>query len=343
MKPVKLIFLLTLAAAVIPMYGSAQLFYTPGEYNSLLNTKVALELELKSLNSQYANEKKNLQNIIKNLEGRIENLNRQIELLEKKNREESELCSKKISELEKRTDILKEKSSETEKELIDENRRLQQAFDEELKKQRDLLESERKAHLQETAQLKKEYENKISDLENEIANLNSELSGLKELTEKQREELSRMENQALELEKQLEVEISKGEIRLKRFHDRLIINIDDKISFDSGRAALKKNVLPSLNKISKILSQFPEYNIIVEGHTDNVPIKTRRFRNNWHLSVERSLAVLEYLLNKNPDLDPRRFTSAGYSEYRPVVPNDSAENRALNRRVDIVVIPMLKK
>ena len=343
MNLIKKVFLFSLTTVILPVYLSAQIFYTPGEYNSLLNTKVALELELKSLNSQYANEKKNLQNIIKNLEGRIESLNSEIENLEKKNREENALCEKKISELEKRTDILKEKSSETEKELIEENRRLQLAFDEELKKQRDLLEAERKTYLQETAKLKKEYEKRISDLENEIENLNNELSGLKELTEKQRQELSRMENQALELEKQLEEEISKGEIRLKRFHDRLIINIDDKISFDSGRAALKRNVLPSLDKISKILSQFPEYNIIVEGHTDNVPIKTRRFRNNWHLSAERSLAVLEYLLKKNPDLDPRRFTSAGYSEYRPVVPNDSAGNRALNRRVDIVVIPMLKK
>ncbi len=326
MNLIKKVFLFSLTTLILPVYLSAQIFYTPGEYNSLLNTKVALELELKSLNSQYANEKKNLQNIIKNLEGRIENLNREIDNLEKKNREENALCEKKISELEKRTDILKEKSSETEKELIEENRRLQLAFDEELKKQRDLLEAERKTHLQETAKLKKEYEKRIADLENEIENLNNELSGLKELTEKQRQELSRMENQALELEKQLEEEISKGEI-----------------SFDSGRAALKRNVLPTLDKISKILSQFPEYNIIVEGHTDNVPIKTRRFRNNWHLSTERSLAVLEYLLKKNPDLDPRRFTSAGYSEYRPVVPNDSAENRALNRRVDIVVIPMLKK
>lgn len=343
MNQLKRIIIFSLAVSILPLSGSAQIFYTPGEYNSLLNTKVALELELKSLNSQYANDKKNLLNTIKNLEGQIDSLNREIDILEKKNREESELCSKKINELEKRTDILKEKSSETEKELIEENRRLQQAFAEELKKQRDLLEAERAEHLKETAKLKKEYDKKISDLENEIENLNRELALLKDLTEKQKEELSRMENQALELEKQLEEEIRKGDIRLKRFHDRLIINIDDKISFDSGRAALKKNVLPSLNKISKILSQFPEYNIIVEGHTDNVPIKTRRFRNNWHLSVERSLAVLEYLLKNNPDLDPRRFTSAGYSEYRPVVPNDSAENRALNRRVDIVVIPMLKK
>lgn len=334
--------LLLIALCTIPAGAFAQLFYTPGEYNSLMNTKVALELELRSLNRQYANEKKNLQNTIKSLEGDIANLDREIELLKKKNLEERALCEKKISELEKRTDILKEQSGETERQLIDENRRLQESFDIEIKKQRDLLESERNRFLQETIKLKADYDKRISDLENEINNLNNELSELKELTERQKKELSRMEKQALELEKQLEDEIKKGDIRLTRFHDRLVINIDDKISFDSGQAVLKKSVLPSLKKISKILSDFPEYNIIIEGHTDNVPISTRRFRNNWQLSVERSLVVLEYLL-ENSDLDPRRLTSAGYSEYRPVVPNDTRENRALNRRVDIVVIPMLKK
>jgi len=334
--------LIIFSLCFIPVGAIAQLFYTPGEYNSLMNTKVALELELRSLNRQYANDKKNLQNTIKSLEGDITNLNREIELLKKKNQEENELYRKKISELEKRTDILKEQSGETERELIDENRKLQESFDSEIKKQRDLLENERNRFLQDTIKLKSDYDKRITSLEKEIENLNNELSELKQLTEKQRKELSRMENQALELEKQLEDEIKKGNIRLTRFHDRLVINIDDKISFDSGQAVLKKNVLPSLKKISKILSDFPEYNIIVEGHTDNVPIKTRRFRNNWQLSVERSLVVLEYLL-ENTDLDPRRLTSAGYSEYRPVVPNDTKENRALNRRVDIVVIPMLKK
>lgn len=337
------LFLFSLIITIFPVYGIGQIFYTPNEYNSLLNTKVALELELKSLNSQYANEKNNLQKTVKNLEGQIENLNRDIEHLEKKNREEKILCEKKISELEKRTDILKAQSSETEKELINENRRLQENHDKELKQQRELLEAERKKYLQERADIIFKFEEKIAALESEIKNLNSELSELKDLTEKQKKELSRMENQALELEKQLESEIQKGEIRLKRFHDRLIINIDDKISFDSGEAALKRNLLPSLKKIGKILSQFPEYNIIVEGHTDNIPIKTKRFRNNWHLSVERSLAVLEYLLNNNSDLDPRRFTTVGYGQYNPQVPNDTPENRALNRRVDIVVIPMLKK
>ena len=77
------------------------------------------------------------------------------------------------------------------------------------------------------------------------------------LNKQQKDELSRLENQALELEKQLQNEIEKGEIRLKRYHDKLIINIDDKISFASGSADLKPEILPALDKIKKILSDYP--------------------------------------------------------------------------------------
>ncbi len=62
---------------------------------------------------------------------------------------------------------------------------------------------------------------------------------------------------------------------------------------------MKKEILPALQKITKILGDFPEYNIVIEGHTDNIPIKTRQFRDNWQLSTERALAVLNYILNQS--------------------------------------------
>ena len=96
-----------------------------------------------------------------------------------------------------------------------------------------------------------------------------------------------------------------------------------------------------LDKIKKILSDYPEYQIVVEGHTDNIPIKTQKFRSNWQLSTERALSVLDYLLSKTK-IDPRRFSAAGFAEHSPIMPNDTAENRSLNRRVDIVVIPRVK-
>ena len=151
-----------------------------------------------------------------------------------------------------------------------------------------------------------------------------------------------MNAQANELESKLAEEIEKGDIRLKRFHDKLIINLDDKISFDSGSARLKRDITNALKKIRNILVRYPENMIIVEGHTDNIPIRSKRFRNNWRLSTERALSVLGFLL-KNKKLNPQRFSASGYGEYNPIVTNDTAQNRALNRRVDIVVIPRVKK
>lgn len=203
---------------------------------------------------------------------------------------------------------------------------------------RNEFKNERDKHLQELADLKSNYERNFTDMNKTISNLNNELSGLQKFNEKQKKELERMEEQAKEFEKKLADEIKKGDITLKRFQDRLIINIDDRICFDSGSSELKKDVMPALQKITAILISYPDNRIIVEGHTDNVPISTIRFRDNWQLSTERALSVLNYLL-RNKKLNPTRFSAAGYGEYNPLLPNNTVANRALNRRVDIVVIP----
>lgn len=338
----KKIFMISGFILTVPGMLMADIFYTPTEYNNLSNEKIAVELELKTLKQQYQNEKNNLQSRIRELELQIESLNRNLELAKQKNADDSASCDQRIAELEKMINLLKDKSSATEKDLIRTNRELQEKYESMIEKiQSDCTDGKQKL-LDEIDRIKTEYEKKISGLTEELSNLNNELSELKELNDKQKKELSRMENQASDLEKQLEDEIKKGEIRLKKYHDRIIINIDDRISFDSGQSELKKTFLPTLDKISKILADYPEYYIVIEGHTDDIPIKTVKFRNNWQLSTERALSVLDVLL-KNSSLDPRRFSAAGYGEYRPIVPNDTKENRALNRRVDIVVIPILKK
>jgi chemotaxis protein MotB len=318
----------------------ADLFYWPGEYNAIYNEKVALELELKTLKRQFTNERSALEGRIKELETNIEDLNNRLELSEKNRAEEARAFQTRIKELENVRDILKKTGSQREKELIDENKALQKKCMEETDKLRGELQKERESRVEELRQLKANYENRISELESLISNLKAELSEIKKLSESQKRELDRMSAQANELEKQLSEEIKRGEIRLKRLHEKLIINIDDRISFDSGSAELKKEVLNALGKVAEILSNYPENRIVIEGHTDNVPISTKRFRDNWQLSTERALAVLSYLL-KNTKLDPVRFSAAGYGEYQPIVSNDTPANRGLNRRVDIIVIPRL--
>lgn len=144
--------------------------------------------------------------------------------------------------------------------------------------------------------------------------------------------------QADQLEKQLREEIERGEITLKRYKVKTIINIDDSICFDSGSAVLKKGAKKSLAKISETLKKFPDNNIRVEGHTDDVPIRSWEFFSNWELSSARALAVLRYLLDKS-DISPGRLSATGYGEHHPIAPNDSPGNKRMNRRVDIVIVP----
>ena len=323
---------------IIIIAADAAIFYTPSEYNTLYNEKVALQLELKTLSRQYQNEKGELENKINGLQSEIYNLKKEIEQLKDRSANQKKSLEAKIEELQNMINILKEKSSESEKNLIESNKLLQKRCEDDMNEAQKRWDEERSKLLKEIADLKSIYEKRIQGLKSEINNLNNELSEMKKLTAQQKNELSRMENQAADLEKQLEDEIKKGDIRLKKFHNRLVINIDDKISFDSGQADLKREILGSLKKIREILAQYPEYDIVIEGHTDNIPIKTKKFKDNWQLSTERALAVLEYLL-QDKDLNPVRFSAAGYGEYRPLVPNDTKENRAINRRVDIVVIP----
>ncbi len=330
------------AALGAPCTASADLFYTPSQYNRLYSDKVAVELELKMLKRQYRNELDNLKKENSGLKGRIEALTGRLDLLTKRCEEERKYCASKIRELEQHAEIMKMNSSDREKALIDEAKRIEEHCRDELDRMRKQISDEREASLRKYESSSDDCAKRTADLQARISDLTDEISDLRKLTASQKQELARMSTQAQELEKQLEDEIRKGDIKIRRFHDRLIININDKILFKSGSAALKPEVSVSLEKIAKVLNNYPENRIQVEGHTDNVPIRGGEFRDNWQLSSERALAVLAYLLREKK-LNPERFSAVGYGEHNPIVPNTTPDNRALNRRVDITVAPMLRK
>lgn len=116
----------------------------------------------------------------------------------------------------------------------------------------------------------------------------------------------------------------------------LTIRFLDNVLFDLGQAELRQDSLTMLDAVGAALKNTPRY-IRVEGHADNLPINTVQFPSNWELSASRSIAVTRYLIGKH-GADPRRLASLGYGEYRPLYPNTSEENRAKNRRVDVVIL-----
>jgi chemotaxis protein MotB len=130
-------------------------------------------------------------------------------------------------------------------------------------------------------------------------------------------------------------------VRIKEDSRGVIIELRDSVLFDSGRANIREDSKPILEKISSLLSTLPN-EINVEGHTDNVPMKNYKFESNWELSTARAGSVLRYFVEKK-GIKPNRFMASGYGEFRPLVPNDSEENRAMNRRVSILIVAKEKE
>ncbi|HBN97193.1 MAG TPA: flagellar motor protein MotB, partial [Firmicutes bacterium] len=116
----------------------------------------------------------------------------------------------------------------------------------------------------------------------------------------------------------------------------LIIRFAEQVFFDLGQATLKPEALEILDNLADQLRELPNP-LRVEGHTDDWPIRTSTFPSNWELSVHRATNVVRHLIEED-GFDPEKLSVAGYSEYRPIRPNDTAQNRALNRRVDIVIL-----
>jgi chemotaxis protein MotB len=116
----------------------------------------------------------------------------------------------------------------------------------------------------------------------------------------------------------------------------------DKVLFDSGKAEIKITGRRVLDKISKnLLNKYPDRQIRVEGHTDNVPIGPElksKFPTNWELSTARATSAVRYLQEQG-GVDPKRLSAVGYSEYHPIASNDTPEERAKNRRIEIILLP----
>ncbi|UTA47510.1 flagellar motor protein MotB [Simiduia sp. 21SJ11W-1] len=177
-------------------------------------------------------------------------------------------------------------------------------------------------------QCTEEYEVEQGDINNE--------AGVKaRLKEKLEEMIEQTEQDAVELAQSLHDQIVAGEIEIEFQGRKIIIRIREKGSFRSGSAELVGNYADVMEEIRAVLRAKPG-KIEVQGHTDNIPIATARFRSNWELSSSRAVSVAQELMRDN-EINPRRFQVSGFAETKPLVPNDSSDNRARNRRVEIVI------
>jgi len=149
------------------------------------------------------------------------------------------------------------------------------------------------------------------------------------------QKIQETEADAQQIASLLREEISKGTVEIETQEETITIRIKDQGSFESGSAELNYDFIPVIDLIRDVLVGI-QGTIAVEGHTDNVPIRSSQFRSNWQLSSARSISVAEELFSTG-QLDQSRFSVTGYADTRPLVPNNSSNNRGTNRRVEIVI------
>jgi len=158
---------------------------------------------------------------------------------------------------------------------------------------------------------------------------------LEDQVSKTEQQIQEIEQTAMSVASTLSKEVREGKVEIETDGPKLVIRIKEEGSFASGSAIMRPSFVPIMARIREILRGIPGL-YTIEGHTDNIPISTARFRSNWELSTSRAVSVAHELLIGGY-LDERRFTVAGYGATRPIVRNNSNDNRSKNRRVEIIV------
>ena len=131
--------------------------------------------------------------------------------------------------------------------------------------------------------------------------------------------------------KEVDVQVLKGVV---------YISLADNMLYESGTYKINKRAAETLSKIAKIIKDYKDYDVLIEGNTDNVPIKKQNIRNNWDLSTLRASSVVQALQN-DYGVDPKRLTAGGRGEYNPIASNDTEAGKQRNRRTQIIITPKL--
>ena len=174
----------------------------------------------------------------------------------------------------------------------------------------------------------------------ETAGLKEELKASQLQIEALQKEKEAVTQAQKNLEQEMRAALQSKDVTISELQGKLTVNILDRILFDSGEAVLKPEGEKVLQQIAGVLSQYPNRQVHVIGHTDNVPIRASarsRFASNWELSTARAIAAVRFL-GENAGVDPRRLGAVGYGEFHPIADNATAEGRAKNRRIALVVL-----
>ena len=206
-----------------------------------------------------------------------------------------------------------------------------------------------------TALLKKSirnYQAMLANNQSENKKLNSSLAQkIKELQEREQtiaqlqrviDEQQRKVKELLASVKDALLGFSSDDLTVTEKDGKVYVSLSDKLLFESGKAVVNQQGREALGKLAQVLNRQTEIDVYIEGHTDNVPIHTAVFQDNWDLSVIRATSVVR-ILTETDNVNPLQIQPCGRGEFKPVDTNETAEGRAHNRRTEIIMAPRLDK
>ncbi|MGM0530594.1 MAG: OmpA family protein [Bacteroidota bacterium] len=268
--------------------------------------------------------------------------------------------SARIEVLEKRTERLVRDSIKRAERFVNykqENERLRDEYDDLKATQEKILKGSNQetkkllAEIQNTQEELQQKEDRLEDLEQDLASERDQLEDLRnELNQKQERlvELERALSQKDSIVNKLKDRVSdalygfEGEgLDVKIKNGKVYVSMEDKLLFPSGSTVIDQRGEEALKKLAQLLEKHKDINIMVEGHTDNVPVRSNSsIEDNWDLSVKRATAVIRILLG-NSNIQGERIIAAGRSKYLPLESNSNEEGRQMNRRTEIILTPKL--
>jgi len=192
-----------------------------------------------------------------------------------------------------------------------------------------------KADVDKLASGKHLTEEEVSRLRGEKQASDDELRQLREQRDAQERRLAAYRD----LQSRFKQLVATGALEVQLRNGQMTLKLPSGVLFPSGAADLSKEGRATLAKVTEVLMAFKDRRFLVAGHTDNVPISTKKFKNNWFLSSARAVSVVEFMIGAGFPED--RLAAAGYADEDPVGDNGTAQGRELNRRIEIILVPDL--
>jgi chemotaxis protein MotB len=184
-------------------------------------------------------------------------------------------------------------------------------------------------------------ENEKAQLSGKVEDLKYDIQMKKSTIEEQTRVIRELHATKVKIESSLQEQIEAQEVKIEEIEGKLKVTFVDKILFDTGKVEIGKRGQAALLDLADTLRENKNQKIVVEGHTDDVPIGLAlmdKYPTNWELSAARALGVVRFLQEKGW-LEPERLSAVAYSYYKPLASNDTAKGRRQNRRIEIVLVP----